>query len=113
MVGAWGNCSIRGLKMDDEEFLYACPSAVFFDNSITFDDMRMYMILYSIKDTSGVVYADSAWLANRIGFGIPYTKLCVKSLVSKGYVQFIKREGKANIKVVDLKVPYKIVSYPQ
>lgn len=96
--------------MNDEEFLYACPSEVFYDNSISFHELKLYMVLYSIMDSSGVVYANSEWISNKLGFGVRYTKVCVFSLIEKGYVKFIKVGERHKLKVKDLKVPYKIVA---
>ena len=86
--------------MNDEEFLYTCPSAVFFDNSITFDELKIYMMAYSIMDVSGDVYASSAWLAERLSLDQLHVIDCVYKLISKGYVKIVSMNDRKGIRVI-------------
>jgi len=72
--------------MLNKQLLYTCPTLVFDDESLTIDELKIYMVLHFIMDASCTVYASSQWIANRLNLNQRHVISCVYSLIDKGCI---------------------------
>lgn len=100
----------RDNNLPKRDFIYTCPAKVFNDPSITINELKIYMMIRSFMDTTGVAYPSNKWLAEHLGINPRNTVHNINKLVSKGYLERIEENGKRFLSIPRQKIPDEGVS---
>ena len=81
------------------DFIYTCPSKVFNDPSISLNELKIYMMIRSFLDTTGLAYPSNNWIADTLGINRRNTINNINKLVTKGYIERFEHEGKRYLRI--------------
>ncbi len=91
-------------NLHKRDFIYTCPAKVLHDPSITTNELKIYMMIRSFMDTTGVAYPSNKWLAEHLGINPRNTVHNINKLVSKGYLERIEENGKRFLSIPRQKI---------
>ncbi len=86
-------------KKYTREFIYTCPSKVFDDKSLTINELKIYMMIRSFMDTTGIAYPSNNWIADKLGISRRRTIDNINKLVRKNYIERITVKGKRYLRI--------------
>lgn len=79
------------------DFIYTCPSRVFKDNSLTKNELSIYMIVRSFMDSTGSAYPSNNWIASEIDCSRATVIRAINKLVDKSYLYRIEINGRRHL----------------
>jgi len=74
-------------NLNSRDFIYTCPAKVLDDNSLSLNDLKIYMKIRSIMDSTSKAYPTNSWFAKSLNIDSRSVRRCITKLVSKGYVE--------------------------
>lgn len=71
----------------NREFIYTIPESIFFDNSLTLNDMKVYMIIRSFMDSHRECFASNKWFAETLDVDSRTIRGSLSKLETKSYIE--------------------------
>lgn len=81
------------------QFVYTVPERVLFDSDLSINELKIYMIVRSFMDTTGIAYPSNNWIANKLGISRRKVIDNINRLVDKGYLQRTIKDGQRRLSI--------------
>lgn len=81
------------------DFIYTVPERIFLDNSLSLNELKIYMIIRSFMDTTGKAYPSNKWVADKLGINSRNTIHNINKLLEKGYIERIEHNGRRFLRI--------------
>ncbi len=94
-------------NLHQRDFIYTCPSKVFNDHSLTLNELKIYMLIRSFMDTTGIAYPSNEWISDHLGINERNTCKNISKLVNKGYIERIIKNGQRFLRIKVAELPEK------
>jgi DNA-binding MarR family transcriptional regulator len=99
-------------NLHSRDFIYTCPAKVLDDNSLSLNDLKIYMKIRSFMDTTGEAYPSNSWFAKSLNIDSRSVRRCITKLVSKGYIERFTRDEKRYLRVKQTPIIEETTSTP-
>ena len=84
---------VLGLDFNVRQFIYTAPENILFDERLTLNELKIYMIVRSFMDTTGVAYPSNKWIADKLKIETRSVIRCLKNLVLYKYIEKKIKKG--------------------
>lgn len=96
-------------KSYTRDFIYTIPSKVFHDDSLTLNDMKVYMMVRSFMDTTGNAYPSNNWISDELKMHRVTVIRCINRLIEKGYIVREEIKGTRHLRINISPLPEKSI----
>lgn len=96
-------------KSYNRDFIYTIPSKVLHDDSLTLNDIKIYMMVRSFMDTTGDAYPSNNWIANEMKMDKRTVIRSISHLVEKGYLIREEIHGVRHLRINCAPLPEKVI----
>ena len=96
-------------KSYNRDFIYTIPSKILQDDTLTFNDVKIYMMIRSFMDTTGDAYPSNNWIANEFNMDRSTVIRSINHLVEKGYVIKEEINGVRHLRINIHPLPQKVI----
>jgi biotin operon repressor len=103
------NTSKNKEKSYNRDFIYTIPSKILHDESLTFNDVKVYMMVRSFMDTTGDAYPSNNWIANEFNMDRRTVIRSINHLIEKGYVIKEEINGVRHLRINITPLPQKVI----
>src|SRR5690554_7948655 len=77
----------------NRDFIYNTPEKILFHPDITLAQLRIYAIIRSFMDTTGIAYCSNNWLAQKVGVKRNAIIVGINALVAMGFITKKQKDG--------------------
>ncbi len=97
-------------KSYNRDFIYTVPSKIFHDKDLTFNEVKVYMMIRSFMDTTGDAYPSNNWIAEEFDMHRVTVIRCINRLVEKNYIVKEDINGVRHLRINTIPLPQKIIA---
>lgn len=96
-------------KSYNRDFIYTIPSKIFHDESLTFNDVKVYMMIRSFMDTTGDAYPSNNWISRELNMHRVTVIRCINHLIERGYIVKEEINGVRHLRTNSAPLPVKVI----